>query len=391
MSSKFSARLQEEAATSKACIDYVKMEQSRISSKYDADRIDAELRKGISPAVPYVRVIGVGGAGSNAVSRIERSSIPDTETVVVNTDARHLLSCNADKKVLIGYELTEGLGAGNDPLIGRAAAEESAADLHEVLLGAKMVFITAGMGGGTGTGAAACIAKIAKEEGALVVGVVTLPFATEGTVRTNNALEGLEQLNKEADAVIIIPNEKLLIFAPNLSVGNAFNVADQILIHAVIGIAELVTNNGFVNVDFGDVKRILGDKGPCVIGFGEGEGENRVEIALDEALNNPLLDVDMSSCSNALVFVVGGSSLVLSELDQIIAHINKGIDKDSEIIWGASIIPEMGEGIRITVCLAGVKTPYLEVLDEDMIEELWNSIDKKQTKPSSAWAEIDDE
>ena len=385
MKGNFALRLAEEEFPASSSIDQEKMKVQKKGDRFNASSVESEILRKIMPGTPYVKVVGVGGAGSNAVSRIKVDSITETETIVMNTDARHLLGCNANKKVILGYELTEGLGAGNDPLVGQAAAEESYKDLLEVLENTKMVFLTCGLGGGTGTGAIPVVAKAAKEVGALVVSVVTLPFKTEGAVRTNNAFRGLRELDKYSDAVIIVPNEKLLIFAPNLSLNRAFRIADQILVHAVVGIAELVTNSGFVNVDFGDVRKILGGKGPSVIGFGEAEGENRVQFALSEALSNPLLDVDISRTKYALVFVVGGESLELSEVDQIISAISKEIDPSAEIIWGASIVPDIGKRIRITLCLAGVQSPYLEVRSErNLTDELWEAMDTGE-EIENAW------
>ena len=286
-----------------------------------------------------IKVFGVGGAGGNTIKRLSEMEILGAELVLVNTDAQALLNINADKKILIGEKLTSGLGAGSDPAIGAAAAEESRKELEKEIKDTDLLFIPCGLGGGTGTGAAPKIAEMAKELGCLTIGVVTLPFTVEGKIRMTHALEGLEKMRKYVDTVIVIPNDKILEIAPDLPLDAAFMVVDEVLSNAVKGITEMITKTGLINLDFADLKTILTRGGPAMIGLGESEtsapAESRALQAAENALTSPLLDVDISKASKALINVVGGSDMTLKEAQTVVEAVASKIDPEAHIIFGA--------------------------------------------------------
>jgi len=321
--------------------------------------IDVELEELLSKKQATIKVVGVGGAGCNTLIRMSEVGIKGTELIAVNTDAQDLLCVVSDKKVLIGKELTGGLGAGADPQVGCEAAKESESDLKESLQGADMVFVTCGLGGGTGTGAAPVVAEIAKKLGALTVGVVTLPFTIEGKTRTEHAIEGLERLQDNVDTLIVIPNDKLLEIANDLPLHTAFKVADEVLTNAVKGIAELVTKTGLINLDFADIKTVMKHGGVAMIGMGESDTDNRAVDAVEKAISNPLLDVDISGATGALVNVMGGSSMTLDEAKQVVEAISDKLDENADVIWGASIENDMKESLRAMVVVTGVKSPQI--------------------------------
>lgn len=323
------------------------------------------LRAIISETHAKIVVIGAGGGGSNTVQRLSEVGLEGGETYAVNTDAQALLHINANRKILIGKQLTRGLGAGSDPSVGEAAARESENDLKELLKDSDLVFITCGLGGGTGTGAAPVIANIAKGQNALTVGVVTLPFTVEGRSRIENALEGLNRLRKEADTVIIIPNDKILEIAPDLPVNAAFKVADEVLVNAVKGITEMVTKPGLINLDFADLRTILSKGGAALIGLGESKADKasdaRALEAVENALTSPLLDVDISGANRALINVVGGTDMTLREAEMIVEVVGSRIDQNAHIIWGAMIDENMARShIQAMVVIAGGKIPFLD-------------------------------
>ncbi|MBU3896990.1 MAG: cell division protein FtsZ [Nanoarchaeota archaeon] len=320
----------------------------------DASVVDEDLKKLLEARKANIKVVGIGGAGNNTISRMMQVGIVGVETIAVNTDAQDLLYTDADDKVLIGKELTKGLGAGADPNMGLEAAKEDKDDLKEALAGADLVFITAGMGGGTGTGAASVVADIAKKMGALVVAVVSLPFAMEGRGRMENAKFGLENLRNAADTLIVVPNDKLLEIVPDVSIVTAFKVSDEILVNAVKGIAELITKPGLVNLDFADVKAVMGSGGFSMIGLGESDTENRALESVEKALNNPLLDVDIQGAKGALVNVVGGAEMTIKECQQIVEAISSKLSEDAKVIWGAQIDKELGEKVRAMIVVTGV-------------------------------------
>jgi cell division protein FtsZ len=321
--------------------------------------IDEELEEILSRQKAKIRVIGVGGGGNNTINRISEVGITGSETVAINTDAQDLLYTNANQKILIGKELTQGLGAGSVPQVGEESARESEHDIRETMKGADMAFITCGLGGGTGTGAAPVVAEIAKKLGILTVGIVTLPFEMEGHRRYENAVLGLEKMESIVDTLIVIPNDKLLELAPDLPLHTAFKVADEILTNAVKGIAELVTKAGLVNLDFADIKTVMGRGGVAMIGVGESDSENRAKEAVDKAIHNPLLDVDITGANGALINVCGGADMTLEEAKQVVESVSEKLDEDARIIWGAQIMEDLEKTLRVMLIVTGVHSPQI--------------------------------
>src|SRR3990170_1792237 len=309
--------------------------------------VDKELAELLKKQSAKIKVIGVGGGGGNSLSRMREIGIKGGELIAINTDAQDLLYCNADYKILIGKELTQGLGAGSNPKVGEEAAKESESEIRKRISGSDMIFITCGLGGGTGTGAAPVIASIAKKQGALTIGVVTLPFTIEGKKRIENAMNGLEKLESVVDTLIVIPNDKLLELAPELPLQTAFKIADEILTNAVKGITELVTTSGLVNLDFADVKAVMSNGGVSLIGMGESDSTNRALEAVEKAIQNPLLDVDIANASGALVNIIGGSDMSLDECKTVIETIGNRLSPDAKLIWGAQIAQDMDKSIRV--------------------------------------------
>ena len=312
-----------------------------------------------------IMVIGCGGGGSNTIERMAEIGIEGATTLALNTDAQDLLTTNSNKKILIGRKLTRGLGAGSDPSIGESAARESGEEITETLKGADLVFITCGLGGGTGTGSAPVAAEIAKSLKALTVAVVTLPFTVEGKKRMENAMFGLERLQEFTDTIIVIPNDKILEIAPDLPINAAFKVADEVLTNAVKGITELVTKPGLINLDFADLRTILSRGGAAMIGLGEStrseSGEARALEAVENALTSPLLDVDISGANRALVNVSGGTDMTLREAELIVETVSTKIHSSSHIIWGAMVDETLPKNhIQAMVVIAGGRFPYLE-------------------------------
>jgi cell division protein FtsZ len=319
---------------------------------------DEELADLLESVNARILVVGVGGAGNNAITRLMEVGVEGAETLAANTDAQDLYFCNSHHKLLLGKETCGGLGAGNDPDIGEAAAIETYEDIKDAVRG-DLVFITAGMGGGTGTGAAAHIAKAAKENGALTVAIVCLPFDVEGATRKKNATRGLNALMEHVDTLIAIPNEKLLEIAPDLSLPEAFMVADEVLVRAVKGIAELISKPGLVNLDFADVRTTMKNGGVSIIALGEARGEDRAEDAVINALRNPLIDVSIENARNILVNVSGNADLQLSEAKRVIEIVTEQVNPGAEIIYGALIVPELDDRIRVTIIASGVNSPYV--------------------------------
>jgi cell division protein FtsZ len=319
---------------------------------------DEELASLLESVNARILVVGVGGAGNNAITRLMEVGIEGAETLAANTDAQDLYFCNSHNKLLLGRETCGGLGAGNNPDIGEAAAIESYEDIKDAVRG-DLVFITAGMGGGTGTGAAAHVAKAAKENGALTVAIVCLPFEVEGATRKKNATRGLNALMEHVDTLIAIPNEKLLEIAPDLSLPEAFMVADEVLVRAVKGIAELISKPGLVNLDFADVRTTMKNGGVSIIALGEADGEDRAEDAVINALRNPLIDVSIENARNILVNVSGNADLQLSEAKRVIEIVTEQVNPGAEIIYGALIVPELEDRLRVTIIASGVSSPYV--------------------------------
>lgn len=326
---------------------------------------DEELRKILEARKAEIKVVGVGGAGNNTISRLMQIGIVGAEAIAVNTDAQDLLYTDADQKLLIGKDITSGLGAGADPHFGQEAAKESKEEIKKLLEGADMVFVTCGLGGGTGTGASPVVADIAKKLGALTVGVVTMPFMMEGKQRRGNAQGGLENLQSVVDTLIVIPNDKLLEIVPDVSITTAFKVADEILVNAVKGIAELITKPGLVNLDFADIRAVMGSGGLAMIGMGESDSEHRAIESVEKSLNNPLLDVDVEGASGALINVSGGQDITIKECQEIVEAVSTKINPDAKIIWGAQIIKELGDSIRSLLIITGVKSN--QIYGKDMM------------------------
>ncbi len=318
----------------------------------DFDDVLASLRT-------IITVIGCGGGGSNTVNRMFEENIHGAQMIAINTDAQHLAMIKSDRRMLIGRQTTKGLGAGAVPRRGEEAAIESEDDIHRVLAGSHMVFVTAGLGGGTGTGSAPIVAKAAREEGALTIAVVTLPFTAEGANRMENAEAGLEHLREVADTVIVVQNDRLLEVVPRLPLATAFKVADEVLMKAVKGITELITLPGLVNLDFADVRSVMEQGGIAMIGMGESDSEDKAGDSVKKALRSPLLDVDISGATAALVNVVGGPDMTMSEAEGVVQEIYERIDPDARIIWGAQIDPAMENRMRTMLIVTGVQSPQI--------------------------------
>lgn len=321
--------------------------------------VDAALEELLAHKTAAIKVVGVGGSGGNTLTRMSEVGIKGAELIAINTDAQDLLCTIADKKILIGRELTGGLGAGADPRVGEEAAKENESEIKEALQGADMVFITCGLGGGTGTGAAPVVAEIAKKLGTLTVGVVTLPFFMEGKQRLANAMDGLERIQNVVDTLIVIPNDKLLEIAPSLPLYTAFKVADEILTNAVKGIAELITKPGLINLDFADIRAVMKEGGVAMIGIGESDTENRAIEAVEKAINNPLLDVDITDAKGALINVIGGANMSLDEARKVVETVSSRLNEDAKVIWGAQISNDMRDTIRAMLIVTGVKSPQI--------------------------------
>ena len=301
-----------------------------------------------------IKVVGVGGGGCNAVNRMIAEGLHGIEFIAINTDAQALLKSQAQTRVRIGEKSTRGLGAGGNPEVGQAAAEESAEELYEVLKGADMVFVTAGLGGGTGTGAAPVVAQIAKEIGALTIGVVTRPFAFEGAHRAKSAEVGAQKLKDHADTLIVIPNDRLLqIVNKNIGLNDAFRMADDVLRQGIQGISELITIPGLINLDFADVRTIMSEGGAALMAVGVASGEDRAKIAAEQAISSQLLDVTINGAHGILFNVTGGPNLSLFEVNQAAAIIKETASPDVNLIFGAVIDENMGDEIRITVIATG--------------------------------------
>jgi len=308
-----------------------------------------------------IKVVGVGGGGCNAINRMIAEGLTGIEFIAINTDAQALLKSSAPTRVRIGDKATRGLGAGGDPRIGQAAAEESAEELYEVLKGSDMVFVTAGLGGGTGTGAAPVVAQIAKEIGALTIGVVTRPFGFEGTHRAKSAEEGAMRLKEHADTLIVIPNDRLLqIVTKNVALQDAFRIADDVLRQGIQGISELITVPGLINLDFADVRTIMSEGGAALMAVGEASGEDRARVAAGQAISSQLLDVTISGARGIIFNMTGGSNFSLYEVYQAADIIKETAHPDVNLIFGAVIDESMGDKVRITVIATGfdnVNTP----------------------------------
>src|SRR5437867_2861654 len=326
--------------------------------KIEDTRVDAELEEMLYKLRTNVKIVGVGGGGSNTIARIYGEGVVGAELYAANTDAQHLLAIRSPKKILLGRRSTRGLGAGALPQVGEEAAREAEEELRAVMSGADMVFVTCGLGGGTGTGGSGYVARLAKEVGALTIAVVTLPFRGEGRLRAEAAEWGLERLRETADTVITIPNDKLLDLVPRLSLQAAFKFADEVLMRSIKGLTELITKPGLVNLDFNDVKTIMKGGGVAMIGLGESQdvGDQRAQKAIEEAINSPLLEVDISGATGVLVNVTGGSDMTVGEAERVAEVVQSRVSQNARIIWGASVDPALEHTMRVMLVATGVKS-----------------------------------
>ncbi|MEE6211332.1 cell division protein FtsZ [Salarchaeum sp. III] len=320
---------------------------------------DEELMDVLEELQTNITVVGCGGAGSNTVNRMAEEGIHGAKLVAANTDVQHLVDTDADVKILMGQEKTKGRGAGSLPQVGEEAAIESQDEISEALDGSDMVFVTAGLGGGTGTGSAPVVAKAAREIGALTISIVTTPFTAEGEVRRTNAEAGLERLRDVSDTVIVVPNDRLLDSVGKLPVRQAFKISDEVLMRSVKGITELITKPGLVNLDFADVRTVMEKGGVAMIGLGEADSDAKAVDSVKSALRSPLLDVDISSANSALVNVTGGPDMSIEEAEGVVEEIYDRIDPDARIIWGTSIDEELDGTMRTMVVVTGVESPQI--------------------------------
>jgi len=322
-----------------------------------------------------IKVIGVGGSGGNAISRMVACKVKGVEFIAINTDAQDLHHCQAPKKLHIGKNLTKGLGAGMNPEIGRQAAEENRDEIHDVVKGADMVFVTCGLGGGTGTGAGPIVAEVAKESGALTVAVVTKPFSFEGVQRARIAEEGLGRLKECVDTLVVIPNDRLFtIIDRNTSLINAFSVVDDILRQAVQGISDLIVNPGIVNVDFADVKAVMQEAGSALMGIGRASGEERALEAAKAAINSPLLEISIEGAKGVLFNVAGGQDLTMAEINEAAKIITESIDPEARVIFGAGFDNTLKKGeIKITVIATGFDGGHSVKKKVDAVREVRES------------------
>jgi cell division protein FtsZ len=315
------------------------------------------IRPEVDELRPRISVIGVGGAGGNAVANMMRADVQGVDFVVANTDAQALNASTADRRIQLGLKITQGLGAGSRPEIGRAAAEETLEDIERALEGSHMCFIAAGMGGGTGTGAAPVIAKAARDKGILTVGVVTKPFAFEGARRGRSADTGIEELQQHVDTLIVIPNQNLFRLANSeTTFKEAFEMADEVLQQGVRGITDLMVMPGLINLDFADVRSVMGEMGKAMMGTGEASGDNRAIEAAEKAISNPLLDgVSMKGAKGVIISITGGEDMRLMEVDEAASHIKELVDPDANIIWGSAFNNDLDGKIRVSVVATGIE------------------------------------
>lgn len=339
--------------------DFSVSQGQREGASDQVGNVDAELEQYLSKKKARIKVVGTGGGGNNTINRITEVGIVGIETVALNTDAQDLLYTRADKKIMLGGESSGGLGAGSQPKVGEDAARESEADIRRALQPADLVFVTCGLGGGTGTGSAPIVAEAAKKVGALTVGVVTVPFSMEGKRRYENAIVGLEKLEQVADTLILIPNDKLMELSPDLPIQTAFKVADEILTNAVKGIAEMITTAGLVNLDFADIRAIMRSGGVALIGLGESDSEDRASEAVQKAVDNPLLDVDIAGANGALINVAGGQDMTLEEARKVVEAISDKLDQDAKVIWGAQIDDDLSNMLRVMIIVTGVTSSQI--------------------------------
>lgn len=330
---------------------------------------------------PIIKVIGVGGGGGNAINRMIENDVKGVEFVAMNTDAQVLKVSKAETRVQLGKYLTRGLGAGAKKEVGKKAAEESIEEIEEVLKNADMVFITAGMGGGTGTGAAPIIAKKAKEMGCLTIGIVTKPFAFEGPARMQAAIYGLEELKPHVDTLIVIPNERLLaISGPTTQLLDAFRESDNVLRQGVQGIAEIIAIPGLINVDFADVRTVMENKGTALMGIGIASGENRAIEAARKAIHSKLLEVSIDGATDAIVNITSGTNITLFETEQALSEIRNATDRDLNIIYGTTVNQDLDDELIVTVIATGYELKAKDSTIENLASEIFNKSSDEQMK-----------
>jgi cell division protein FtsZ len=339
-------------------VNVVSMAESKPKYGAQNSEVDAELEQMLKKLKTNIRIVGCGGGGSNTVNRLAEEGIVGAELVAANTDAQHLLSIQAPKKILLGRRATRGLGAGALPQVGEEAAREAEEEIRSSISGAHIVFIACGLGGGTGTGSASVVGGLARDEGALTIAFATFPFKGEGKLRMENAKYGLDKLRDVVDTVVVIPNDKLLELVPKLSLNKAFKVADEILMRSIKGLTEIITKPGLVNLDFNDLKTIMKSAGVAMIGLGEStsESEDRALEAVNEALNSPLLELDISDANGVLVNVTGGNDMTVAEAERVAEEVHARVNQNARIIWGAAIDPTLENTVRVMLVVTGVKS-----------------------------------
>ena len=347
---------------------------------------DDELKDVLDDLQTDITVVGCGGGGGNTINRMHEEGIQGAKLVAANTDVQHLVDIEADSKILMGQQKTQGRGAGSLPQVGEEAALESQEEIYDEIEGSDMVFVTAGLGGGTGTGAAPVVAKAARDSGALTISIVTTPFTAEGEVRRTNAEAGLERLRDVSDTVIVVPNDRLLDAVGKLPVRQAFQVSDEVLMRSVKGITELITKPGLVNLDFAHVRTVMEKGGVAMIGLGESDSESKAQDSVKSALRSPLLDVDISGANSALVNVTGGNDMAIEEAEGVVEEIYDRIDPDARIIWGTSIDEELEGTMRTMIVVTGVESPQIYGSSEAAAEQA-----ETANTPSEATSVSDDD
>jgi len=345
---------------------------------------DDELKNVLQDLQTDITVVGCGGGGGNTVNRMHEEGIHGAKLVAANTDVQHLVNIEADTKILMGQQKTQGRGAGSLPQVGEEAALESQEEIYDAIEGSDMVFVTAGLGGGTGTGSAPVVAKAARDSGALTISIVTTPFTAEGEVRRTNAEAGLERLRDVSDTVIVVPNDRLLDAVGKMPVRQAFQVSDEVLMRSVKGITELITKPGLVNLDFADVRTVMEKGGVAMIGLGESDSESKAQDSVKSALRSPLLDVDISGANSALVNVTGGNDMSIEEAEGVVEEIYDRIDPDARIIWGTSIDEELEGSMRTMIVVTGVDSPQIYGSSETV------SARADANQPAAAAESVDD-
>jgi cell division protein FtsZ len=319
-----------------------------------SEGVDLELESVLRQTMAEILVVGVGGAGGNTVTRLLDIGLQDVESVVMNTDAQALVYADAGRKMILGKETTGGMGAGNNPEVGEQSAIEAVEEIRELVQGKDLVFVTCGLGGGTGTGAIPVVAREAHEVNALTVGVVTFPFKMEGRVRTENSRVGLYKLMECCDCVIVVPNDKLLELAPGVPINTAFKISDEVLLKIIVGMSELIVKPGLVNLDLADLRKILKNSGAALIGLGEASGKDKSGRAATDVLNSPLLDVDISNGKGAIVNVVSSMDVTLMDVEKIVKMVSDRLNPEAEIIWGAQVDEDMKDTVRVLIVISGL-------------------------------------